>query len=166
MFPVYRTALLAGSLVALAPGPASAQGACQETCPNALTNPGGAAACVARVASCTTKLALYHTYMNQLSAGVVKAGLKPLYIQILLPHYPTVGLNAWRFGWANRQPLNNTTTDCTNTYFNLNPTYANSLALGYLSRDDEFRLLFNGMTRVALCVSAGEIDRYGGLWCE
>jgi hypothetical protein len=153
-----------GALFALAPRALSAQSACQETCPNALTDPVGAAACVARIAACSAKLSLYQTYMSQLSAGVAKAGLTPLYVQILLPHFPNAGLGAWRFGWGDRQPPNNTTTDCTSTYFNPNQTYANTLAQGRLTSDAEMELLFHELTHVEQCAAAGGRDRYAKMW--
>jgi hypothetical protein len=159
-----RHAIALFFVVTLASRPVHAQGACQETCPNALTDPVGAAACAARIALCSAKLSLYQTYMSQLSLGVAKAGLSPLYIQILLPHYPSAGLGAWRFGWGDRQPPNNTTTDCATTYFNPNQTYANSLALGKLTSDAEMELLFHELTHVEQCVAVGGRDRYAKMW--
>jgi len=156
--------LLAGALLAANPGSLHAQGVCQETCPNPLTNPAGATTCAARIATCIGKLSLYQSYMSQLSLGAVKAQLTPLYIQILAPHFPTAGLTAWRFAWADRQPVNNSTTDCTTTYFNPNATYANTLAQGNLTQDWEFRLLYHELTHVEQCKAMGGRDRYAKIW--
>jgi len=156
--------LLAGMLLALTPGGLPAQGVCQETCPNPLADPAGATLCAARIATCTGKLSLYQGYMSQLSLGSVKAQLTPLYIQILAPLFPTAGVTAWRFAWANRQPVNNSTTDCTTTYFNPNATYANTLAQGKLTQDWEFRLLYHELTHVEQCKAMGGRDRYAKIW--
>src|SRR5688572_28461805 len=156
--------LLAGMLLALTPGGLPAQGVCQETCPNPLADPAGATLCAARIATCTGKLSLYQGYMSQLSLGAVKAQLNPLYIQILAPLFPTAGVTAWRFAWANRQPVNNSTTDCTTTYFNPNATYANTLAQGKLTQDWEFRLLYHELTHVEQCKAMGGRDRYAKIW--
>ena len=157
-------ALLAGVLLASTSGGLHAQGVCQETCPNPLTDPAGATTCAARIATCVAKLSLYQSYMSQLSLGAVKAQLTPLYIQILAPLFPTAGVTAWRFAWADRQPVNNSTTDCTTTYFNPNATYANTLAQGKLTQDWEFRLLYHELTHVEQCKAMGGRDRYAKTW--
>jgi hypothetical protein len=157
-------ALAAALLIAVAPTALSAQGVCQEACPNALTDPAGAAACAARIATCSAKLALYQSYMGQLSLGVTKAHLTPLYVQILAPLYPSVGMNAWQFAWADRQPPLNSTTDCMITYFNPNATFANRLAQGNLTDDAEIKLLLHELTHVEQCMAAGGRDRYAKIW--
>lgn len=162
--PILRSVIATAAFLAIAPGQARAQGVCQETCPNPLTDPAGAAACAARISTCTLKLTLYQTYMSQLSLGAVKAQLTPLYIQILAPHFPTAGLTAWRFAWADRQPSGNSTTDCTTTYFNPSATYANTLAQGNLTRDWEFQLLYHELAHVEQCKAMGGRDRYAKIW--
>ena len=141
--------------------------ACAETCPNALTDPFGAAACAARVSTCQSKLVLYQSYMAQLGLNVPRFPLPAFYVEILQPHYPGANLSTWRFGASDRQPPNNTTTDCTVTYFNPGfPNYTARLTTGALNTEQELNLLMHELAHVEQCMQAGGRDRYARMWFE
>ena len=145
--------------------PLSGQGslvspACQENCP--LTD----AVCQARQALCQTKLGLYFGYMTQLGAGVTMRRLPQTYVDVLQPFYTGANLNDWRFGFSDRQPANNATTDCTNTYFN-NAGFVDRLANGLLDKStniNEYNWLFHELQHVVQCRAVGGRDRYARMW--
>jgi hypothetical protein len=156
-------------VVALSPAAMSGQGivspACFETCPNPLVDAAGATACAARISLCQTKLVLYQSYMGQLSTGVSRLSLPALYTQILQPHYPTVPLGGYRYGAGDRQPINNSTTDCTVTFYNPGfAAYTPRLSSGSLTTDGEFQLLFHELAHVEQCFQTGGRDRYATMW--
>ena len=161
-------ALAAAFTLALAPATLVAQlvsPACAETCPNPLVDPSGAAACTTRVTTCQTKLGLYNTYMGQLGAGVSRTPLNALYRQVLGAHISTAILGAYQFGRADRQPPNNSTTDCSVTYYNPSfSAYTERLAIGRLNTDAELTLLLHELAHAEQCAAVGGRDRYAAMW--
>jgi hypothetical protein len=123
---------LALTLVATAfTGGATADGvlspACDRPCgnpnPNLLDPNAGAqnaayAECVRQEGVCQAALTAYGTYMNQMGFAVTRRSLPQRYVDLLGPFYPHVNLANWRFGFGDRQPPGNATTDCNVTYFN------------------------------------------------
>jgi len=136
--------------------------ACAEVCPNAATNPAGAAQCTARIATCQTKLTMYAGYMGQLAAGVALTRLPGVYVDVLQPFYPTANLNTFRFGYSPRQPAA-ATTDCTTTYVFSQPL-VNAIAAGTASSDEGLRLLFHELQHLVQCGRVGGRDRYATMW--
>jgi hypothetical protein len=143
--------------------PASAQlvfSVCRETCPDPFRDPGGATVCNARVAACETKLGLYNTYMAQLSAGVTTYQLPAMYRELLQPFYSN-NLGTWRFGFSDRQPPSNATTDCSVTYFN-RANFVNLLRDGAL--DGLWDWLFHELAHFDQCRILGTRDAYSKMW--
>jgi hypothetical protein len=136
---------------------------CQETCPNPLTDPAGAAACMARQQACTTKIDLYRSYMGQLGLATTQFALPSLYRDVLQPLFRGADLGAWRYAFGDRQPANNATTDCGVTYFN-NQGTVNDLRNGRLDEEWEFRWLLHELRHFAQCVQLGGRDAYAKMW--
>lgn len=133
---------------------------CRETCPDPFRDPGGATICNARVAACETKLGLYNTYMGQLGAGVTTYQLPPVYRELLQPFYSN-NLGTWRFGFSDRQPANNATTDCSVTYFN-RANFVTLLRQGAL--DGLWDWLFHELAHFDQCRILGTRDAYSKMW--
>src|SRR5687767_1688767 len=155
--------LIAVVLLLLSARPAASQlvfTVCRETCPDPLRDPGGAAICHTRVAACETKLGLYNAYMGQLSAGVATHQLPATYRELLQPFYSN-NLGGWRFGFSDRQPANNATTDCAVTYFN-RANFVNLLRDGNL--DGLWSWLFHELAHFDQCRILGTRDAYSKMW--
>ena len=133
---------------------------CKETCPNPLTDPAGAAVCQARITVCESKLTAYNGYMAQLVAGVTTYSLPAKYREILQPFYSR-NLGDWRFGFADRQPPGNATTDCNVTYFN-RANFVNLLRDGNL--DGFWDWLFHELRHFSQCGQLGSRDAYAKMW--
>lgn len=155
---LFLSLLLGSHLTAEAQGPFISQ-ACKRNCN--LTD----AACIASEQTCQGKIDLYMTYMAQLGAGVSMSQLPQLYIDLLRPHYPGGDLRSWRFGFGNRQPPNNATTDCTNTYFN-NQAFVDRLRAGNLTSDSDFLWLFHEMQHFVQCGRVGGRGFYAKMWFD
>ena len=112
---------------------------------------------------CQAKLGLYQAYMIQLGGGVTERSLPPLYRDVLGPHYSGANLTTHRFGYSNRQPPNNATTDCSKTYYN-DATTVNRLAAGILSDPNVIRWVLHELAHVEQCVQVGGRDYYAKLW--
>jgi hypothetical protein len=154
-------------LTAGASGGRDAQGvapACQRTCPDAARFPVEAAACVAEIAGCQTKLGLYETYMAQLNAGTTRRSLPAAYIEVLQPLYPGTPLGNYRFGFSPRQPAV-ATTDCSMTYYTTQ-SYVDKLAGGTLTTPGELRLLFHELQHFRQCMQAGGRGQYARMWFD
>ena len=164
-----RAPTLIAGLLALAFVPlneANAQYAvCNETCPSPLTNPVGAATCAARIAQCNHNLTLYAGYMTQLGALVTLYQLPQLYRDVLRQFYPGVNLDNYRFGYSNRQPSGNATTDCSVTYWNdSQATYVAALRGGNLNTDQQWRWLFHELRHFGQCLAVGGRWAYAKMW--
>ena len=146
-----------------AASPSSAQlvfQVCRETCPDPLRDPIGATACNARIAACESKLALYNTYMGQLSAGVTTYQLPAAYRELLQPFF-SANLANWRFGFSDRQPSGNATTDCSVTYFN-RANFVLLLRTGEL--DGFWPWLFHELGHLNQCRQLTSRDAYAKMW--
>src|SRR5688572_18511724 len=133
---------------------------CRETCPDPLRDPIGAAACQARISTCDGKLASYRAYMAQLGAGVTTYQLPAMYRELLQPFY-SADLANWRFGFSDRQPPNNATTDCNVTYFN-RANFVLLLRNGTL--DGFWNWLFHELAHFNQCQQLGTRDAYAKMW--
>lgn len=143
--------------------PASAQlvfQVCRETCPDPFRDPAGALACQHRIAACESKLPLYITYMAQLGAGVTTYQLPAKYREVLQPFY-SANLANWRFGFSDRQPPGNATTDCSVTYFN-RANFVLLLRNGEL--DGMWSWLFHELGHFNQCRQLGSRDAYAKMW--
>lgn len=156
----FLAALVALSLPASAVSAQLVFSVCAETCPDPLRDPAGAAACHARIAVCESKLTSYNAYMAQLGAGVTTYALPAKYRQILQPFY-SADLSGWRFGFADRQPPGNATTDCTVTYFN-RAGFVTLLKDGNL--DGMWDWLFHELRHFSQCKQLGSRDAYAKMW--
>lgn len=162
---IRRSTLLALAVLSttFAARPSSAQlvfQVCRETCPDPLRDPAGAAACHARIAACESKLTLYNTYMGQLSAGVTTYQLPATYRELLQPFF-SANLTTWRFGFSDRQPPGNATTDCGVTYFN-RANFVLLLRTGEL--DGMWAWLFHELGHLNQCRQLGSRDAYAKMW--
>ncbi|MCA1600738.1 MAG: hypothetical protein LC776_03490, partial [Acidobacteria bacterium] len=159
LYTVLFLSLLAGcQLTAAAQGPFIAP-ACRRNC-----SPTDAA-CIASEQTCQGKLALYYGYMGQLGAGVTLYQLPQLYIDLLQPHYQGASLSGWRFGFGDRQPPNNATTDCTKTYFN-DRAFVDKLRPGNLEDNSEFLWLLHELQHYVQCARLGGRDLYAKMWFD
>ena len=133
---------------------------CRETCPDPLRDPIGAAACHARISACESKLTLYNTYMGQLGAGVTTYQLPATYRELLQPFF-SANLANWRFGFSDRQPPFNATTDCSVTYFN-RANFVLLLRTGEL--DGLWSWLFHELGHLNQCRQLASRDAYAKMW--
>ncbi len=136
---------------------------CREACPDALRDPAGAAACAAREQVCTTKINLYEAYMLQLDAGTTKHALPAIYVELLQPFYSGADLRQFRFAFADRQPSNNATTDCSIAYFN-NQSMVNDIRSAQVSSDTWLRWLFHELRHYGQCRQLGSRHAYAKMW--
>jgi len=158
---------LGATLSAVAAGDREVQGvtmACQRTCPDAARFPAEAAACVAEMALCQTRLGLYDTYMTQLGAGVIKRQLPPAYAEVLQAFYPGAPLANYRFGFSPRQ-LAVATTDCSITYYTTQ-AFVDKVASGTLTAPNEFKLLFHEIHHYRQCMQAGGRNQFAKMWFD
>lgn len=159
IYTILFLSLLAGChLTAAAQGPFINQ-ACKRNCN--ITD----AACIASEQTCQAKLDLYLTYMAQLGAGVTTSQLPQLYVDLLQPHYQGADLRSWSFGFGDRQPPNNATTDCSNTYFN-NRAFVDKLRAGNLNESGDFLWLFHEMQHFVQCTRLGSRGFYAKMWFD
>lgn len=149
MFAAIPTANAQGPIIAAA---------CRRNC--SLTD----AACIVNEQTCQAKLGLYYGYMGQLGTGVTVYQLPQLYIDLLQPHYGAF-ISGWRFGFSDRQPANNATTDCSRTYFN-DQAFVDDLRAGNLNEDSEFTWLFHEIQHHVQCSRLGSRDLYAKMWFE
>lgn len=119
------------------------------------------AACVAAIAACEVRIHAYNIYMGQMGAGQQKRQLPSVYRDILSPQYPQINFNTYRFGFADRQPPNNATTDCADTWFNSQP-YVDALAAAGPNAD--YFWLLHELTHVEQCTAIGGRERYANRW--
>jgi hypothetical protein len=138
--------------------------ACQRACPDAERFPAEAAACVAEMALCQTKLGLYETYMAQLGAGVTRRSLPAAYVEVLQASYPGAPLGNYRFGFSPRQPAV-ATTDCSMTYYTTQ-AFVDKVAAGSLSTPNEFKLLFHEIQHYRQCMQAGGRNQFAKMWFD
>jgi len=155
---LFLSLLLGCHLSAAAQGPFISQ-ACKRNCN--LTDAG----CIVAEQTCQGKIDLYMTYMAQLGAGVTLSQSPQLYIDLLQPHYAGADLRSWRFGFGDRQPPNNATTDCSKTYFN-NRAFVDKLRAGHLSEPGEFQWLFHEMQHFVQCGRVGGRGFYAKMWFD
>lgn len=136
---------------------------CRESCPDAFSDPVGAAACATREQVCTTKINLYEGYMLQLDAGTTKYGLPATYVDLLQPFYTGADLRQFRFAFSDRQPENNATTDCSIAYFN-NQSVVNDIRAARLQSDTWLRWLFHELRHYGQCRQLGSRHAYAKMW--
>jgi hypothetical protein len=123
----------------------------------------GDAACAAAIAACDTKINAYFLYMDQMGAGGTKYQLPDVYRDILRARYPQTNFNTYRFGFADRQPPNNATTDCNTTYFN-NADYVERLRKA--SANPNWFWLLHEVAHPEQCTAAGGREGYAKRWWD
>ncbi len=150
------TVLIGAAVCSLAlTGPVHAFAVCAKTCPV------GDVACVASVAACETKINAYNIYMAQMGADVPKLQLPSVYRDVLGPKYSQANFNSYRFGFSDRQPPHNATTDCATTYFN-SVDYVDGLKNADANPD--WHWLLHEVTHVEQCTAAGGREAYAKRW--
>ncbi|MFZ5877660.1 MAG: hypothetical protein ACOYXU_14835 [Nitrospirota bacterium] len=110
---------------------------------------------------CETKVVLYRRYMDVLGAGVTLYRLPDDYVDQLKGYYPNVNLRSVRFGFSDRQPPGNATTDCHNMYFS-SRDYTEKLRTGTV--DDDFFWLYHELRHTEQCKEVGGRDPYAEMW--
>ena len=115
--------------------------------------------CLAAIPVCETKIHTYNLYMEQMGAGVPRHQLPAVYRDLLRSRYPLADFNAFRFGFSDRQPPNNATTDCGTTYFN-SRAYVDALRAAGANPD----WLLHEVTHVEQCTSGGGREAYAKRW--
>ena len=123
----------------------------------------GDAACAAAVAVCETKINAYNIYMDQMGAGVSKHQLPAVYRDILGPRYQQTNFATYRFGFSDRQPPNNATTDCNTTYFN-SASYVD--ALKNAATNSNWFWLLHEVSHTEQCTAVGGREGYGKRWWD
>jgi hypothetical protein len=121
--------------------------------------------CLSKQTTCQAKLEMYKAYMLQLGMGVTQRSLPSLYVQILAPHFPQANISGWRFGFADRQPPNNATTDCTISYYNSNEM-VNKMRQGELSTNSWITWMLHEMSHYQQCMQKGGRDYYARMWFD
>jgi hypothetical protein len=150
--------VIAGAVVRLTPATtAFAFQVCARNCAPA------DAGCLAEIAACETKIHAYNLYMEQMGAGVTRHQLPAVYRYILRSRYPLADFNAYRFGFSDRQPPNNATTDCLTTYFN-HRDYVDSLRAG--GANPNWSWLLHEVTHAEQCASGGGRESYARRWWD
>lgn len=155
---LFFSILIGCHLTAIAQGPFIST-VCKRNC-NATD-----ASCIAAEQTCQVKLDLYNTYMAQLGAAVSMSQLPQLYIDVLQPHYRGADLRSWRFGFSDRQPPNNATTDCSNTYFN-NRNFVDKLRAGHLTDNSDYSWLLHELQHFVQCTRLGSRNAYAKMWFD
>ena len=114
---------------------------------------------------CSDRIAIYKAYMAVLGAGVTMHAIPQVYIDKLQAFYPDVDLHAIKFGFSDRQPPGNATTDCNRIYFS-NPDFVAALRDGALLLDDPYgwSWLFHELQHTQQCVELGGRDNYAERW--
>lgn len=174
-----RIAKLAGASIVTAPliflgmisamwsqiPPSLAHGAqvCASTTQCKIGDVGCAAAVTAAVAACETKIAAYNIYMDQMGAGVTKHQLPAVYRDILRGRYTQTNFDTFRFGFSDRQPPNNATTDCNTTYFN-SADYVDRLRNA--SANPNWFWLLHEVAHPEQCTTAGGREAYAKRWWD
>jgi hypothetical protein len=110
---------------------------------------------------CETKVFLYRRYMDQMGAGVKLYHLPDGYVDQLKDYYPNVNLRSIRFGFSDRQPSGNTTTDCHNIYFS-SRDYTDKVRTGTV--DSDFFLLYHELRHTEQCKEVGGRDPFAEMW--
>lgn len=112
---------------------------------------------------CETKVVLYRRYMDVLGAGVTLYHLPDGYVNQLKHYYPNVNLGSVRFGFSDRQPAGNATTDCHNIYFS-SRDYTEKLRTGTLTVNDDLSWLYHELRHTEQCKEVGGRDPYAEMW--
>lgn len=168
--PTSTTMLVTLAVALLAAAAAGAQPvspACQENCPTCgVGSPPScvaqATACAARIADCTAKLTAFNGYIAQMRAGVPRYSLTSTFRDVLSQFY-SVNLGQWEFGYSYRQPPNNATTPCDETYFNDSP-YVDALGAGTVDRS--WTWLFHEIAHYEQCQQVGGYDFFAKMWWD
>src|SRR4030095_75966 len=105
----------------------------------------------------------YNIYMDQMGAGVSRHQLPDVYRDILAARYPQTNFNTFRFGFSDRQPPNNATTDCNVTYFN-NSDYVDRLRNG--AANPNWFWLLHEITHTEQCTALGGREAYSKRWWD
>ena len=114
---------------------------------------------------CLAKIKSYQAYMIQLRTNVKMYRLPDEYNKLLSKHYPYLkNLNRYRFGYSNRQPANNATTDCSKTYYN-DKKFVNRLKQGKLKGSGkDWRWLTHELQHYNQCKEYGGRSYYAKKW--
>ncbi|HVR74340.1 MAG TPA: hypothetical protein VMT52_08410 [Planctomycetota bacterium] len=112
---------------------------------------------------CQGKYAIYQTYMAFLGAGVSLHSLPDVYVEEIQPIFPHVDLRSVRFGFSNRQPSDNATTDCDKIYFN-DAAYVERLRRAELSTPEEWDWLLHELRHTEQCRELGGRQAYAERW--
>jgi len=110
----------------------------------------------------------YDAYLQQMGLGVTPLSLPALYRELLDPLYPQAPLSGYRFGYSNRQPANNATTDCDRTWYN-NSDYVSAIQGGTVAEDGQgpgFYWLLHEIAHYEQCRVVGSRDAYARMWWD
>jgi hypothetical protein len=124
--------------------------------------------CQTEQASCQAKFMAYDAYLQQMGLGVTPLSLPALYREVLDPLYPQASLSGYRFGFSNRQPANNATTDCDRTWYN-NADYVSAIQNGTVSENGQgpgFYWLLHEIAHYEQCRVVGSRDAYARMWWD
>ncbi|CAN5698798.1 hypothetical protein BH23GEM9_BH23GEM9_19770 [soil metagenome] len=125
--------------------------------------------CQTEQASCQAKFMMYDAYLQQMGMGVTLYNLPALYREELAQYFPAANLADVRFGYSNRQPDSNATTDCDRIYFN-NAGYVDAVRTGTLQHDNSalhhFSWLLHELTHFEQCRQVGSRDAYAKMWWD
>jgi hypothetical protein len=116
---------------------------------------------------CADKYWIYQAYMDFMEFGVSVHPLPQEYVDLLQPLYPKIDLRSYRFGYSNRQPPANATTDCDQTFFN-DEGFVNRLRDGTLTDDDAngagWYWLLHELQHVQQCTELGGRRNFAERW--
>ena len=126
------------------------------------------ATCQADQASCQAKFALYDAYLKQMGAGVTPLTLPALYREVLDPLFTQAPLMGYFYGYSNRQPPGNATTDCDRTWYN-DTGYVNEIQSGTLAENGVsrgFYWLVHEIAHYEQCRVVGGRDAFARMWWD
>ena len=112
---------------------------------------------------CATKYYAFYAYLGQMAMGNATYSLPTELADALQPFYPGINLSQWRFGFSDRQPLDNATTACEVTWFN------SSSMVDQLRTAENLRRvhwLAHELRHYEQCVEVGGRDAYSKLWWD
>ena len=117
-------------------------------------------ACHAAIAACETRMQAYEIYQGQMAADQTNYKLPAVYQDILRSKYQT-NLSNYRFGFSDRQPAGNATTDCFTTYFN-RKSYVDALRKS--DSNPNWFWLLHEIAHAEQCSSLGGREFYANRW--
>lgn len=122
-----------------------------------------AAAVTAAFTACETKIHAYNIYMGNMGKDRPTYPFPDVYRDILGRRYTQTNFNSVRFGFSDKQPPKNNTTDCNVIHFS-NAQFVSDLRNA--SAHSSWHLLLHELTHTEQCTVAGSREFYAKRWWD